>query len=105
VLRWIATAAPGSRLVFTYLHRGLIDGTVPFFGGELMMKEVRHRGEPWTFGLYPEAVAEFIGRFGLRLRENLGADEYRRQYLGGAAVNGYAFYRIAVADVAATPSA
>jgi hypothetical protein len=33
-------------------------------------------------------------------REDLGADDYRRRYLGAAAMPGYRFYRIAIADVA-----
>jgi len=99
VLRWIATTAPGSQVVFTYLHGGLLDGTVPFLGGAQLIANVRRLGEPWTFGLHPEAVAGFVARAGLVLRENLGADEYRQRYLGAGAP-GYAFYRIAVAEVA-----
>jgi O-methyltransferase involved in polyketide biosynthesis len=87
--------------VFTYVHGGLLDQTVTFHGGEQMMDNVRRLGEPWTFGLRPEAVGAFVARCGLRLREDLGADEYRRRYLGDHAWPGYAFYRIAIADVAA----
>jgi hypothetical protein len=36
----------------------------------------------------------------LTLREDLGADDYRRRYLGDRAMPGYTFYRIAIADVA-----
>jgi hypothetical protein len=34
-----------------------------------------------------------------RTAQNLNADDYRRRYLGEAAVLGYTFYRLAVADV------
>jgi methyltransferase (TIGR00027 family) len=101
VLDWLGTTAPGSRLVFTYLHGGLIDGTTPFAGGARMLDNVRRLGEPWIFGLYPDAVGAFIARSGLALRDNVGADDYRRRYLGEAAAPGYAFYRIALAEVAA----
>lgn len=99
VLRWFATAAASSVVVFTYVHGGLLDGTVPFVGGELMLDNVKRLGEPWTFGLRPDQVGDFVARAGLRLREDLGADEYRRRYLGDAPMAGYAFYRVAVAEV------
>jgi O-methyltransferase involved in polyketide biosynthesis len=102
VLRWFATAAAGSTVVFTYVHRGLLDGSVSFVGGEVILGNVKRLGEPWTFGLYPDAVSEFVERAGLRLREDLGADDYRRRYLGDVPMAGYAFYRLAVADVPAT---
>jgi len=104
-LAWIGTTAAGSRIVFTYIHAGVLDGTTPFPGAALVMDNVRRFGEPWTFGLHPDAVAGFVAARGLRLCENLGADDYRRRYLGGAAAPGYAFYRIAAAEVAAPAAA
>lgn len=100
MLDWIAGTAPGSRVVFTYIHAGLLDGSTPFLGGELLLDNVRRLGEPWTFGLRPEAVAGFVAARGLTLRDDLGADDYRRRYLGGGDHPGYAFYRIAAAEVA-----
>lgn len=98
VLRWIATTAAGGSVVFTYVHRGVFDGTPRFEGSERVMANVRRLGEPWTFGLLPEALGEFVARAGLRLREDLGADDYRRRYLEDVP-SGYAFYRVAIADV------
>ena len=99
VLSWIGRAAPGSTAVFTYIHAGVLDGSVHFEGGAQMQANVRRLGEPWTFGLRPDEVAAFIARFGLVLRENLGSDEYRARLLPAEHAGGYAFYRIAVADV------
>jgi methyltransferase (TIGR00027 family) len=99
VLCWIATTAPGSSVVFTYLHGGLLDGTRRFPGAARIMARLRRIGEPWTFGLHPEAVGPFVARAGLVLREDVGADDYRRRYLGAVATPGYGFYRIAIADV------
>ena len=98
VLALIGTTAPGTTLVFTYIHRGVIDGTVSFAGAQKLVRSVRALGEPWTFGLRPDEVEPFVARFGLKLRENLGADEYRQRYLGAGArdLRGYAFYRVAV---------
>jgi methyltransferase (TIGR00027 family) len=102
VLAFVGRSAPGTRLVFTYIHRGVIDGTARFEGADALVSNVKRLGEPWTFGLHPDELAAFVGRFGLELEENIGADAYRQRYLaeGPAGLRGYAFYRIAVARVA-----
>jgi methyltransferase (TIGR00027 family) len=99
-LAWIGSTAPGGRVVFTYIHAGVLDGSVAFDGGQQLVENVRSLGEPWTFGLAPAAVAPFVARAGLVLREDIGADDYRKRYLGPVAVPGYRFYRIAFAEVA-----
>lgn len=103
VLQWVATTAPGTQIVFTYLHGGLLDGSVDFLGGARLLNIVKRLGEPWTFGLHPGAIAAFVARCGLTLRDDLGADDYRRRYLGDGPMPGYAFYRIAIAEVASSP--
>lgn len=97
VLAWVGRTAPASTLVFTYIHGGLLDGSVPFAGGRKMMGNVRTLGEPWIFGLHPHEVGPLLERFGLVLREDLGADDYRRRT--GLPATGYAFYRLAIAKV------
>ena len=106
VLALVGGAAPRTLLVFTYVHRGVIDGTARFDGADKLLRNVRRLGEPWTFGLRPDELGDFLARFGLDLEEDVGADEYRRRYLGGASrdLRGYAFYRIAVARVHAGPT-
>ncbi len=99
VLGEVAGCAAGSTIVFTYVHRGVIDGSVRFAGGETILGNVRALGEPWTFGLEPGAVAGFVQRAGLALREDAGADDYRARYLPPSELDrGYSFYRIAVAE-------
>jgi pullulanase/glycogen debranching enzyme len=78
---------------------------VAFLGGAQILDNVKRLGEPWTFGLHPAQVGDFVARSGLRLREDLGADDYRRRYLGDVPITGYAFYRLAVADVPAAERA
>ena len=96
VLARVGKATPGTVIVFTYVHRGVLDGSTRFDGADRVVRRVRALGEPWTFGLIPDDVPRFVGRFGLRLCEDLGADEYRTRYLGEKGF-GYSFYRIAVA--------
>lgn len=97
VLAWIGSLAADTRVVFTYIHAGVLDGSVPFFGSETNVANVRALGEPWTFGLRPEEVGPFVARAGLDLVADVGADDYRARHLPGEPAVGYAFYRLAVA--------
>ena len=47
-------------LVFTYVHAGVLDGPVAFFGAKNLLCDVAELGEPWTFGLDPEKFPNFF---------------------------------------------
>jgi methyltransferase (TIGR00027 family) len=101
-LRAIAAASPpGSRLVFTYLHGGLIDGSRTFEGASLAAANVAGAGEPWIWGLDPAETPAFLAARGLTLLADLGADEYRARDWGerGRRMRGFAFTRVAQAVV------
>jgi len=102
VLRYVADCARGSRLVFTYVHLGALDGSGRFPDAAKIMSNVVKLGEPWTFGLIPGDLPSYLGARGLGLNSDAGAREYRRAYFGKDAesMNGYDFYHVAVADVA-----
>jgi methyltransferase (TIGR00027 family) len=99
--RAVAGTAPGSRLIFTYVHSGAIDGTVDFEAADRLRSTVAGVGEPWTFGLDPDELGAYLAERGLRLLSDEGADDYRRRLLGDSPRNlrGYGFYRLAVAEV------
>jgi methyltransferase (TIGR00027 family) len=98
--RVVAVAAPGSRLLFTYVHRGFLDGSIAFPGGRRLSRMLRRIGEPWCFGLDPAEVSGFLAQRGFRLLEDWGAADYRSRYLGRSArrLRGYEFYRAALAE-------
>lgn len=100
-LRWCSRAATGSRLVFTYVHRAVLNDPQSFIGTEKLLATLEASGENWTFGIDPSAVADFLAQRGLTLERDLGAEDYRRLYFKEAArrMRGYEFYRIAVARV------
>jgi methyltransferase (TIGR00027 family) len=102
VLAWMGTLAPGSRLAFTYIDRGVLTEPTSFKGAANVLLAVSSAGEPWTFGFMPESLPHDLARFGLRLVEDLGADDYRARYFGKKArtMRGYAFYRAALVVVA-----
>jgi methyltransferase (TIGR00027 family) len=62
-----ALAAPGSALVFTYVHAGVLDGTAQFPEAARWLRNVEQAGEPWTFGLLPAEVAPFLAARGFAL--------------------------------------
>ncbi len=104
-LRWCASAEGGSTLLFTYIHRQVLDSPGEFEGGEKLFNTLQAAGERWTFGLDPSSLRIFLAERGLLLDEDVGASEYRARYFGPSArrMRGYEFYRIAVARVSDAP--
>jgi methyltransferase (TIGR00027 family) len=97
--RWFATAARGSQVVFTYVHRRVLDDPQAFEGTRRLFRMLRRTREPWTFGFDPAEVPGYLAARGLDLIEDLGAVDYRSRYLTGQCgeMQGYEFYRIALA--------
>lgn len=102
VLRYVASCTDGSRVVFTYVHRGALDGSGGFADASRIVNNVARLGEPWTFGLIPKELPSYVGDRGLRLDRDDDARQYRGTYFGKTAesMNGYDFYHVAVASVA-----
>jgi len=80
ILEGLRAAAPGSRLVFTYVRRDFIDGTNRY-GTRALYRNVRQRRQVWRFGLEPDEVAAFIAEYGWRLVEQAGPDELVQRYV------------------------
>jgi methyltransferase (TIGR00027 family) len=101
VLRFVGTLSSGSRILFTYVHGGALDGSGEFAGAESLLRRVAQLGEPWTFGLCPNQVPDFLRKRGLELDSDMGAREYRALYFGppGRKMKGYEFYHVAIAHV------
>ncbi len=100
-LRWCANAAGGSTMLFTYVHRQVLDSPAVFEGAEKLFRTLQAADERWTFGLNPTDLLTFLTERSLFLEEDVGASEYRARYFGPSArrMRGYEFYRIAVARV------
>jgi len=79
-LEGLRAAAPGSRLVFTYVRRDFIDGTNRY-GTRTLYRNVRQRHQLWHFGLQPDEVEGFIADYGWRLVEQAGPDELVERYV------------------------
>jgi len=82
VFRYVArSAALGSQMVFTYIHRGILDGSVRFVGAAKSLATVRRAGEPYTFGFDPSELPQYLAARNLILIEDVGARAYRERYL------------------------
>ena len=79
-LEGLRAAAPGSRLVFTYVRRDFIEGTNRY-NARTLYRNMRERRQIWLFGLETDEVAEFIADYGWRLVEQAGPDELIQRYV------------------------
>ena len=82
VFRSVArNTAAGSQMVFTYLHQGVLDGSVRFPGADRSLATVHRVGEPYTFGFEPVELPRYLAARHLILIEDVGGSEYRERYL------------------------
>ena len=95
---WIGRFAAGSYVIFTYVHKKILESPADFYGGVKLLDDLDAIQERWTFGFEPADVSPYLQRFGFRLLEDLGAAGYRERYIPGRAERGYEFYRVAVAQ-------
>ncbi|MDR2686455.1 MAG: SAM-dependent methyltransferase [Oscillospiraceae bacterium] len=97
-LAYIGSLAPGTLLAFTYVHRGAIEAPAAHVKPGVS-KLLKKQGEPWTYGILPEELPGLLRGCGLALLEDTGSAEYRKRYLysRGAHLDGYEFYRAALA--------
>ncbi|MCK2215984.1 SAM-dependent methyltransferase [Actinomadura sp. ATCC 31491] len=76
----LSRAAPGSRLLFTYVRRDFLDG-VNLYGGGRMRRDFVERRPVFRFGLLPEEVAGLLAPYGWAEAEQAGPAEYAARYL------------------------
>jgi methyltransferase (TIGR00027 family) len=79
-LDFLARAAPGSRLAFTYVRKDFLDGRV-MYGGESLYEKYVVRDRVWLFGLAPEEVKSLLGAHGWRVAEHLGYEVLAERYV------------------------
>jgi methyltransferase (TIGR00027 family) len=101
ILRWCSRASPGSRLLFTYVHRDVLERPSAFVGTDRLFASLDKVGEKLTFGIDPSELPTFLAERGLFLESDLGAADYRKLYFKDAAddMRGHEFYRVALARI------
>lgn len=93
-------AAPASRLIFTYVDRGALDGSIHFAEAARWRGWVRFSGEPFTFGFEPAELPAYLADRGFRLLTDIttaaAAERYCPPLRRGEP--GSRLYRVAVAE-------
>lgn len=100
-LAFIGNTAPGSFLVFTYVHKQAVDSWPGGKKKRMIRQFVKQIGEPWIFGILPEKLPELLHSYGLELIEDVDSTVFRKRYMNprGPHINRYNFYRAALASV------
>jgi methyltransferase (TIGR00027 family) len=91
----------GSAIVFTYVHRGLVDGTDRPEWFEPFLSFARKVGSPFIFGLDQAELEQYLSDRGLELVDDVGAAEYHDLYLKqlGREMDVFEGERVAFAEV------
>ncbi|WP_434509770.1 SAM-dependent methyltransferase [Desulfitobacterium sp. AusDCA] len=76
---FLAKAAPGSRLAFTYVLKDFLDGRA-MYGWEKGYKRFVEN-KIWIFGMEPEAWPDFLKKYGWRVIEDMGYEEMAENYV------------------------
>ncbi|MCX4910552.1 SAM-dependent methyltransferase [Streptomyces sp. NBC_00878] len=79
-LAFLAKAALGSRLIFTYLRRDFLDG-IDFYGAEQAHHDFVVKQPMWHFGLDPDDARSLLQEYGWAQREQVGTQEYLARYI------------------------
>lgn len=80
-LAFVGQCAPGSRLIFTYVLRSVIERRSNIAGADKIMDRVANGNAAWVFGLEPADVPSFLQPFHLSLIEDVGSADYQAKYL------------------------
>lgn len=90
---FISKFAKNSYVIFTYVHKDILDKPESFLGGKKLLDDLEKLEEHWTFGFIPDELPAYLNQFDMQLLEDLGANEYRQKFLPERAEKGYEFYR------------
>lgn len=101
-MKYVAKAAPGSNIVFTYCQKSFIDGKEIPEGTEGVYKKLCKKNNPlWIYGLDPADIGNYLSRYSLSFIENIGSDEVKERYMKLVNLNLEVFNveRIALAEI------
>jgi len=92
--------SPGSRLIFTYVHRGALDGSAHFAEAARWRGWVRFSGEPFTFGFEPTELPAYLAERGFALASDITTAVAAERYCPplGRVEPGSNLYRVAIAE-------
>ena len=81
-LKYVAQAAAGSRIVFTYVLKIFIDGShIPDGLNSLYRLTLNKKKPLWFCGFDPAEMHEYLSEHSLHLIEDVGHEEYLERYI------------------------
>jgi methyltransferase (TIGR00027 family) len=91
--------APSSLLIFTYTHKGALDGSKAFRGARRWRSLSSVFGEPFLFGFNPDTLSEVLKPHQFRLQSDASTEEIAKRYCPplGRTEPGHRAYRVATA--------
>jgi methyltransferase (TIGR00027 family) len=98
-------AAAGSKIVFTYIEQGIIDGTARSTPEQMLVSAASQaETPPWIFGFAPSRLAEYLSQRGLELVAEVGALDFQARYLKpcGRQMNIFEGERVALTRIVGT---
>jgi len=91
--------APSSSLIFTYVHKGVLDGSKAFPGARRWRSWNSFSGESFIFGFDPDALVKMLKPYRFLLQTDASTEEIARRYCPplGRREPGNLAYRVAAA--------
>ncbi len=81
-MRYVAQAAPGSKIVFTYILNSLIEGKdLNDTARKGMYKWIVKGFKMWIYGLDPAKIGDYLSKYNLSLIEDIGSREMKERYM------------------------
>jgi methyltransferase (TIGR00027 family) len=80
-MKYVAQAAPGSNIVFTYILKSFIEGKNIHKDIKTMYKSVVKRYKLWIYGLDPKDMSDYLSKYNLSLIEDIGSTEMKERYM------------------------
>ena len=102
ILKYVEQAAPGSKIVFSYILKSFIDGKNIHQGIKVIYKYMRKKNNPlWIYGLDPAEMDNYLSKYSLSLIEDIGSEEVEERYMKSLNLDLKVFEieRIALAEV------
>lgn len=80
-MKYIAQAAPGSKIVFTYILKSFIEGKNIHKSIKSMYKWMVKGFKMWIYGLDPAKMHKYLSKYNLSLIEDIGSREMKERYM------------------------
>ena len=82
ILKYVAQAALGSKIVFTYILKSLIEGKDLNNSTKKNMYKWMVKGfKMWIYGLDPAEISDYLSKYSLSLIEDIGREEVQERYM------------------------